>query len=209
MDRSKKLKQIASKRQNGLVLVLEDIHDPHNVAAIMRSADAFGVQEIYLIFDKQQPWNPYEIGKKTSGNSNKWLTFHIFDSSASCLEVLQAQGYWLCATSLDKEAEDFYQTDFQIELSVALIVGNERVGVSKLMEQTADKKIYIPMVGFCQSLNVSVTTAICLGEIVRQRRAKKFLVGTEKADKILSRFNVQHEIYREQKKLRKKIKFSD
>ena len=78
--RLQKIQAVAKSRQNG-VIVLEDIHDPHNAAAVLRTADAFGIQKIYFIFNKQERFNPRKIGKATSSSANKWLDFEVFTSA--------------------------------------------------------------------------------------------------------------------------------
>lgn len=185
-----KIRTSASRRQEGIV-VLEDIYDPHNAAAVLRSCEAFGIQKVYFIqhhflkvksgagfiFEKGKKFNPKKIGKATSSSANKWLDFEVFDSTKKCFKKLKRQGYSIVATVLDDKAKSIFRTKFT-KPKIALCIGNEHAGLSAEAIELSDQRIYIPMRGFVQSLNLSVTAAICLFELSRQRQesAKKFLL---------------------------------
>jgi len=169
--REEKIKKVISKRQEGII-VFEDIHDPHNVAASCRSADGFGFQKIYLIFKSEKSFNPKKMGKTSSGSANKWLDFKIFKSTKECLEELKEDGFEIWATVLDKEAVDISEANF-LKNKLAIMFGNEHRGLSKEAIKGADKKIYIPMKGMVQSFNLSVSAAIVMYEINRQREAAR------------------------------------
>ncbi len=158
---------VAKARQQGLALVLEDVHDPMNAAAIMRTADAFGVQEVHLIFAEEKPWNPRRVGKASS-SAHKWLTFKIYRSTAMCLSSLSRRGYKIVATALTSGATNLYRAKLTAP-KLALVVGNEHRGLSAAALARADHTVAVPMRGMVQSLNVSVTAALCIAEIVRQR----------------------------------------
>ena len=168
-NRAEKIERVMKNRHEEII-VLEDIHDPHNAAAVWRSADAFGFGKIYLIFNKEVKFNPKKIGKETSGSANKWLDFEIFSSAEECFQKLKEQGYKIYATVLDKEARDLSLSDFRYQKKVAIVLGNEHRGLSEEAIKMADEKIYIPMLGMVQSLNLSVTAGICMWEYVRQRQ---------------------------------------
>ena len=169
-ERQEKIKRVTQSRQEG-VIVLEDIYDPHNAAAVFRSCDAFGFQKVCLIFEQEKEFNPKKVGKVSSASANKWLDFEIYDSTEKCLQDLKKQGYEVCVTVLDDEAQDLFKTKLNKE-KVALVFGNEHRGVSEQAIKMADRKIYIPMRGFVQSLNLSVTAAIFMYELTRQRGEK-------------------------------------
>lgn len=174
--RKAKIEQVVARRQAGLVVVLEDIHDPHNAEAILRSCDAFGVQDVYLIFDKEKPFNPQKLGKQSSSSANKWLTFHVFRSTRECVEQLKKQDYTVVATTLGGKSL------FESKLGtgkVALFVGNEHSGLSKEAIELADMNVTVPMQGMVESFNVSVAAALFLFEITRQRNGKQLLGKTE------------------------------
>ncbi len=177
-QRLNKIKSVASRRQE-VIIVLEDIHDPHNAAAVLRTADAFGIQKVWFIFDKQKKFNPRKIGKASSSSANKWLDFEIFDSTEKCFMNLKKKGYKIIATVLDEQAKSLYKTKLT-RPKIALCFGNEHSGLSQTAIDKSDLHIYIPMQGFVQSLNLSVTAAVCLAEIFRQRQemTKKFFLST-------------------------------
>ncbi|GAB4472788.1 MAG: tRNA (guanosine(18)-2'-O)-methyltransferase TrmH [Anaerolineae bacterium] len=167
--RREKIIRTAAARQQGVV-VLEDIHDPHNAEAVFRTCDAFGFQHVALIFEQQQPFDPRRIGKATSSSANKWLTFSVYHSTEECLAALKAQGYEIAATVLSARAESLFEADLT-RSRLALLLGNEHRGLSQRAIDLADRHLIIPMSGMVQSLNLSVSAAICLYEITRQRHA--------------------------------------
>jgi tRNA (guanosine-2'-O-)-methyltransferase len=165
---------------------LEDIHDPHNAAAVLRTADAFGIQKVFFIFNKQEKFNPRKIGKATSSSANKWLDFETFSSAKECFKKLKKQGYTIAATILDSKAKSIFKTKFTSG-KVALCFGNEHSGLSQEAIDLSDIHIYIPMQGFVQSLNLSVTAAICMYEVFRQSQAlpEKFRLSKVEQNKLI------------------------
>lgn len=168
MTREERINKVMEQRQKAIV-ILEDIHDPHNAAAVWRSCDAFGIGTVYLIFNKEKEFNPKKIGKASSSSANKWLDFKIFHSTEECLKEVKKLGYKTYATVLDKEAKSIYETKF-VE-KAAVMLGNEHAGLSETAIKMADFKIYIPMMGMVQSLNLSVTAGICVFEYTRQLKS--------------------------------------
>jgi len=167
--RLERIKSVVSNRRTDIIVVLEDIHDPHNAAAILRTCDALGIQNVYFIFEKEKPFNPKRIGKASSSSANKWLDFKIFHSVLSCFKTLKHEGYTIIATALTPNAEDLTTTLLKEE-KIALLVGNEHSGLSQTAIKLSDRVIMIPMKGFMQSLNVSVSTAIVLWDIFSKRK---------------------------------------
>jgi len=171
----KRLKKIVSAVQNrkeDIVVVLEDIHDPHNAAAIWRTCDAFGVQTVYLIFEKEKPYNPKQIGKGSSSSANKWLDFIKHSSTKECFGQLKNDGFSIVGTVLSDKTVSLYDVDLS-KGKVALVFGNEHAGLSEDAIRLCDMQILIPMTGMVQSLNVSVTAGICMYETIRQRQKYK------------------------------------
>jgi len=168
-SREIKIENMAKNKQP-LVVILEDIHDPHNAAAVWRNCDAFGIQKVFLIFNKEVEFDPKIVGKESSSSANKWLNFEIFHGTKECLDKIKEQGYRIYATVLDEKAKDFSSPDFRFEEKAAIMLGNEHAGLSETAIKLADEKIYIPMMGMVQSLNLSVTAGICLFEYTRQRK---------------------------------------
>lgn len=168
--RRRKVERVASQRQEGVV-VLEDIVDPHNAAAVLRSCDAFGIQRICYVFEQVEPYEPKRIGKGTSASANKWLDLTVHRSLEACLRELKDGGYSLLATVVDEGAESLLESEIQ-ESRVALLLGNEHRGLSPKAVELADRKLTIPMAGMVESLNLSVTAGIFLFELARQRHRR-------------------------------------
>jgi len=167
--RMNKIKAVVAQRQSGLVVVLEDIHDPHNAAAILRTCDAFGIQRVVFIFEKEESYNPRRIGKLSSSSANKWLTLDIYKSTEECLKNLKKEKFEIVATALTKNSQNLYEASLTGE-KLALIIGNEHRGVSEAILKNSDRVIMLPMSGMVQSLNASVSAALFIYEIIRQRR---------------------------------------
>lgn len=166
--REERIRSVAQKRQQGII-VLEDIHDPHNAMAVVRTADAFGFQTIYIIFEKEEVFNPKELGKVTSKSANKWIHFKTFTSTLDCINDLKDMGYVMAATVLDAGAIPVEKAKLKAQ-KLALWFGNEHRGLSETAIDAADEKIYIPMKGMVQSLNLSVTAGIMMYEVDRRRK---------------------------------------
>lgn len=159
-----KLEFVLSHRQPDLTVVMENIHDPHNVSAMLRSCDAAGVWEAQLLYNKDAfP----KIGKKSSASAGKWVERRKFKTVAECYAKLRSEGFQIYATRLGEQALSLYDVD--LTKKVAIVFGNEHRGVSDEAAGEADGLIQIPMFGMIQSLNVSVACAIVLYEALRQR----------------------------------------
>jgi len=165
--RRSRIRKVIEQRQEGII-VLENIADPHNAAAVWRTAEAFGFQKIYLAYSKEKIINPKKIGKASSSSANKWLSFKIFKNIDECYEKLRKDGYKIYATVLDETARKIRDSRFENK-KIAIVLGNEHRGLSNEAIKGADEKIYIPMKGMVQSLNISVTAAILIYEVDRQR----------------------------------------
>ena len=159
-----RIRDVLSRRQNDLTLVLANIHDPHNVSAIYRSCDAFGVRRVRLYYtDTAFP----ALGAKSSASAKKWIeTVRCRDARELELS-LRADGCQIIATALSDAARPV--VDFDLTRPTAIIFGNEHRGVDEELRAMADHEAYIPMQGMVQSLNVSVAAAVTLFEAWRQR----------------------------------------
>ena len=164
--REKKFLSVLRHRQPGMTVVMEDIHDPHNVSAILRSADAVGIMEIQLLYINEEfP----KLGKKSSASAVKWVPRRKFKSVKECYDQLHEEGFTIYATQIAEHAKSIYQID--CTKKVAFVFGNEHRGVSGEAAERADGLVQIPMMGMIQSLNVSVACAVTLYEALRQRSA--------------------------------------
>lgn len=177
--REEKVRAMLLKRYKGLCVVLEDIHDPHNAAAIMRTCDALGIHDVRLVFVKEKPWNPKRIGRASSSSANKWLSFTVYKSLEECLSALDRGGFSSVATVLQGKDAELAEYDFTQHKKVALWVGNEHSGLSARAREYATVRMNLPMKGMVESLNVSVATALFLYELTRQWRSKGDTLYTE------------------------------
>ncbi len=166
-ERSEKFHQVLSHRQADLAIVMENVHDPHNISAVMRTCDAVGIQDIFVI-NSMIPKHAY-FGPKSSSSAAKWLTVHQFTTIEDCIPVLRSRYSKIYCTHLSTDAVDLYEVDFTKE-SIAIVFGNEHVGVSDEMRTHSDGNIIIPQVGMIKSLNISVACAISIYEAFRQKK---------------------------------------
>jgi tRNA (guanosine-2'-O-)-methyltransferase len=164
--RIEKIRTVLAHRQPDLTVVLENIHDPHNVSAIFRSCDAVGIMRVELLYTLEKlP----RVGKKSSSSAHKWVERRGHHSVDGCYGKLREEGFTIYATHLGESAVSLY--DLDLTRKVALVFGNEHRGVSDEAAEKADGVFQIPMVGMIQSLNVSVACAVSLYEALRQRLA--------------------------------------
>jgi tRNA (guanosine-2'-O-)-methyltransferase len=162
--RLEKITRVVTSRQHSLTVVMENIHDPHNVSAIFRTCDAVGIHKVNLIYNFESfP----RIGKKSSASAFKWVEKDKYKSVESCYTELKKQGYKIFASSLTDHSKSLY--DLDLTQKAAIVVGNEHRGVSDEAAKLADEVFLIPQFGMVQSLNVSVATAVIVYEAMRQR----------------------------------------
>ncbi len=181
--RAERVRHVAEHRMRGMMVVMEDVHNPHNLAAIARSCDAFGVQDIAFTVENHELFDPQEVGRVSSSSASKWLDYRLFEQgTAEALKTLHAEGWHVLATVADPDAPTLYDLDYTQYDRLAVMVGNEHAGLSPAAIKGADTRMTIPMFGMIQSFNVSVATAITLAEITRQRRADpdRFLVDNDR-----------------------------
>jgi tRNA (guanosine-2'-O-)-methyltransferase len=163
-ERLNKITRVIRSRQFSLNVVLENIHDPHNVSAIFRTCDAAGIPEISLLYNNEEfP----KISKVSSASAMKWVKTKKYSDTAQCFEALRGRGYRIYATALANGSKNLY--DLDLTKKTAFVMGNEHRGVSEEAAGLADELISIPMYGMIQSLNVSVATAVICYEALRQR----------------------------------------
>jgi tRNA (guanosine-2'-O-)-methyltransferase len=165
-ERRARLLAVLNKRQHDLTVVLENVFDPHNISAVMRTCDAVGVQEVYVLNTKiprHKKW-----GAKSSSSAAKWLTVHQFTDAEACFAALRQKYDRILTTHLSSDAVGLYEIDFTTR--IALVFGNEHSGVSEEIRAMADGNFIIPQVGIIKSLNISVACAVTLYEAQRQKK---------------------------------------
>ena len=164
-ERSEKLLRVLKQRQANLTVVMENVQDPHNISAVMRTCDAVGIQDIYILNTKIPRHKKF--GAKSSSSAMKWLSIHQFDNAEKCFNELRKNYSIILTTHLSSDAIGLYEIDFT--KSVALIFGNEHEGVSDELRNLADGNFIIPQMGIIQSLNISVACAVSIYEAYRQK----------------------------------------
>lgn len=164
-DRQQRIESVLSKRQGNITVVLENVFDPHNISAVMRSCDAVGIQEIYVLNTKiplHKKW-----GARSSSSAAKWLTVHQFDDVTACFQQLRSRYDRILTTHLASDSVSLYEID--LTGKIALVFGNEHSGVSEEIRERADGNFIIPQVGMIRSLNISVACAVTVYEAFRQK----------------------------------------
>ncbi len=164
-ERYQRLTAVLNKRQPDLTVVLENVFDPHNISAVMRTCDAVGIQDIYILNSKIPPHKKW--GAKSSSSAAKWLTIHQFTNAVECFDALRQRFKKIYTTHLSTDAVGLHQLN--LTEPVALVFGNEHSGVSDEIIAMADENFIIPQVGIIKSLNISVACAVTLYEAYRQK----------------------------------------
>lgn len=163
--RREKLLRVLQNRQANLAVVMENVHDPHNISAVMRTCDAVGIQDIYILNTKIP--KHLKFGPKSSSSAAKWLTIHQYEDAQLCFQDLRKDYKRILTTHLSSDAISLYDIDFTE--SIALVFGNEHDGVSDEIRALADGNFVIPQMGIIQSLNISVACAVSIYEACRQK----------------------------------------
>ncbi len=172
-EREVKVRRVLNHRQSGLIVVMENVHDPHNIAAVMRTCDAVGVQDIFVLTTVIPRHKT--LRSNSSASAAGWLTIHQYDNTAECMKAVRAKSEKIFATHLGVQSHSLY--DLDLTGKVALVFGNEHNGVTEECLQYCDGNFIIPQVGMVQSLNISVACAITLYEAFRQRNNAGFYDG--------------------------------
>lgn len=174
-ERENRFREVIARRQPNLTVILENVHDSHNIGAVLRSCDSVGVREIFVLYN--YPELDYErliIGKHSSAGARRWVDVNFYTDTEACFDHVGRQYDRVLGTRLhgNLPAEDLYEID--LTQSVALLFGNEHNGVSDAAQAHCDGNFYIPQVGMVRSLNISVACAVTLYEAFRQRRNRGF-----------------------------------
>ena len=158
--RAERIDRVVAERLGTLTLVLEGVHDPHNLAAVLRTAEGLGLQEVHVILGGSGAPAGFRPSAKITQGADKWLDVTRHHGPEACVGALRERGFQLFASLLDDEAQPLDQLPF--ERKIALIFGNEHEGVSRELADACDGCFRIPMYGFTQSFNVSVAAAIAI-----------------------------------------------
>ena len=168
-NRLEKMEQVLSKRTRYLTVVLENIYQPHNASAVLRSCDGFGAQDVHIIENS----NSYRINPGVSLGTSQWLTLHKYnkqeENSTPAIKTLKANGYRIVATTPHKKDQNLEMFDLS-KGKIALFFGTEMHGLSDIVLENADEFMKIPMYGFVESFNISVSCAISLHNLSHRLR---------------------------------------
>jgi tRNA (guanosine-2'-O-)-methyltransferase len=193
-ERFARITSMLNRRQPDLTVFMEQVHMQHNLAAIVRTADAMGINNVHATWDIDTT----RISRNVASGSQKWVKLHSHETTQDAIATLREQGLQVIATNLSDSAIDFRKVDYT--KPTAIIMGQEKFGISEEALALADQHVVIPMVGMCQSLNVSVASALIMYEAQRQREIAGMYDQTcrlsqEEQHKIL--FEGGHPIYRQ------------
>ncbi|RDK87196.1 tRNA (guanosine-2'-O-)-methyltransferase [Marinirhabdus gelatinilytica] len=177
-DRRKALfKEVLSKRTRHFTVVTEDVYQLHNTSAVMRTCDVFGIQDLYVVEEKLGK----RIDKEIAMGAQKWVTLHRKDNINNCMEDLKQKGYQLIATTPHNDST--YLHDFDVTKKAAFFFGKESYGLSDTVLEQADGFLKIPMYGFTESLNISVSAAIILQDVVTRLKQTDIAWQLSEAEK--------------------------
>jgi tRNA (guanosine-2'-O-)-methyltransferase len=163
-ERLERINIMLDKRQPDLTVCMEGVHKSHNLAAVVRTADAIGVSDVHAIWKSDE----MEVRGGSAAGSQNWIDVHNYSKTSDAIDALKKQGMQVLVTNLSDNAVDFREIDYT--KPTAIILGQEKFGASDIALEMADQHIVIPMVGMVQSLNVSVACSVVLYEAQRQRQ---------------------------------------
>ena len=166
-QRLDRIDRVVSLRTRSLVVVLDRLEDSFNIAAVMRTCEGLGIQEIHVINNPEYPFEPHS---KVTQGCEKWLDVTKYRDFATCHAALKARGFSVYASAIREDATSLY--DLRFDQKLALVFGNERTGVSEAVLRLVDGVYWIPMRGFSQSFNISVAVAMTLSRAVAWRHER-------------------------------------
>ncbi len=185
--RRETIERVLAKRTKHITIVLEDIFQSQNGSAVVRTCECMGLQEIHIIENKSK----YELNTKVLKGANKWMNLVKHNAigknnTALCFNQLREQGYKIIAT--DPSEEGVAIEDVPVDQKLAILLGNELSGTSEYALANADMKVRIPMFGFTESLNISVSAAICLNTVMSKARTIGMPIGLSETETIQIRY---------------------
>ena len=168
--KQKLIEEVLAKRTRHITVVMEDIFKPHNASAVIRTAECLGIQDVHIV----EKSNQYSPNPWVLRGALKWMTVRHYPSSnprsmEDCFHSLKQQGYRVVATDVDQRSIPITEVD--ISAKTALVMGTEHEGISDYVRENADELVTIPMSGFTESFNVSVSAAICLNHLLTKMRS--------------------------------------
>ncbi|WP_309383575.1 TrmH family RNA methyltransferase [Cerasicoccus frondis] len=185
--RLKEMRRVLGERTQWLSIVLEDIFQPHNSSAVLRTAECFGVQTVHVVEKSRK----FKISNQVAMGGAKWIDVERYDHTADCLAKLRAQGYRCAAATLRDDALPL--DEVPLDKPLAVLIGHERRGLSEAAHDAADVWFRLPMHGFTQSYNLSVFSSLCLYELTQRLRDSDlpWRLSEEEKERILTRWLCQ------------------
>ena len=183
--RKQKMQEVVLQRQLDVAVLLENVHDKHNIGAVLRSCDSVGVMDIFvLITSPRQSEQSFKLGQNSSSGAMKWVNVYFYKDREACFDAMRSRYGLIYGTLLGEKSVSLY--DLNLTESVVLAFGNEKHGLTPETAALLDGNFLIPQMGMVESLNVSVAAALSLYECYRQRQKKgmyhdKHLDGQRKA----------------------------
>lgn len=166
LPRQERIDKVMELRRDDFALILENLAEPTNISAILRTAEAFGVGRVYIVHtDQKKP----RLSMNTSSGATKWLNVEYFSSITECVQTLKSEGFIIIGALVDPNAKVLWEEKYSGK--VAIVMGTEVSGMSEEAQKVVDHNIYLPMFGLTESLNVSVAAGIFLYEVIRQKEA--------------------------------------
>jgi len=178
LERKERFLEVLEKRTKYITVAIEDVFQKHNTSAVIRSCEIFGVQEAYVIEGR----NAQILDKNIAMGAEKWVDVHSFNDTKSCIKKLKQDGYKIVATTPHKN--DCLLDDYKIDGKIALFFGTERDGLSDEVMKEADEFLKIPMSGFTESLNISVSAAIILQNLTVKLKSNNLDWGLTEDEKL-------------------------
>jgi tRNA (guanosine-2'-O-)-methyltransferase len=184
--RKERIEQVLNGRTRNLSVVLDRLEDSFNMAAVLRTSEAYGVQDIHVVKNPEYPWSPNHT---VTQGCDKWLDLHRHENWAACHAALKERGFKIAVSAVQEGAKSLFDVDFSGR--VALVFGNERHGVSEEVLNGADEVFWIPMRGFTRSLNISAAASAAITRAIAWRKERLGLEGDltpEEREELRQRF---------------------
>lgn len=201
-EKKRKMEQVLKERTKHITLALEDIYQPQNASAVVRSCDCFGIQDLHVI----ENHNKYSVNPDVVLGSAKWVNIHRYNEAKEnntilAINELKDAGYHVVATTPNRRAVKL--EDFKVNQKVAVLIGTEKLGLSKTAIDMADSYLKIPTVGFTESLNLSVSAGVILSALTSKLKQSKVKWELSEAEIIQTKYFWAHKILKSADRLEK------
>lgn len=188
-------KKVIAQRTNYFTVAIEDVYQLHNTSAVIRSCDIFGIQNVHVI----EEVNAKRIDREIAMGAQKWVDINRYTTTKECIATLKHKGYQIVATTPHDNSVEV--KDFDISKPAAFFFGREQQGLSDIVLEAADAKLHIPMVGFTESLNISVSAAIILQQLTTRLRNSELPWELSEEEKLEKRMDWTKKIIKSHEKI--------